>query len=198
VISHVRPKRESRQRWRQNAEPRLRALSAMAAVNINSYNLCFGWKYYISILFDSQMKSILGKSSQFFICHLLHRARWLKNKKTTSSSWSSLVGGQDLREACDLRVMSPNPETAKICEKLLFLPSFRVYGYDVPEEQLFTKSSITKPRIVVNHLPKSIRFQNCQKVWNEDIEIVIIVYTAIYSTHYFVFVTLLLRIRPQL
>jgi hypothetical protein len=34
----------------------------------------------------------------------------------------------------------------------LFLPSFRVYGSDVPEEQLFTKVSISKPRIAVNRL----------------------------------------------
>jgi hypothetical protein len=37
----------------------------------------------------------------------------------------------------------------------LFLPSFRVCGSDVPEEQLFTKESITKPRIAVNHLHKN-------------------------------------------
>ena len=48
--------------------------------------------------------------------------------------------------------MSPNPETAKIGEKLLFLQDFRVFGSNLPEEQLFTKLSITKPRIAVNHL----------------------------------------------
>ena len=48
--------------------------------------------------------------------------------------------------------MSPSPVTAKICKKLLFLHSFRVCGSNVPEEQLFTKPSISKQGFVVNHL----------------------------------------------
>jgi hypothetical protein len=52
------------------------------------------------------------------------------------------------------------PETAKICEKLLLLPSFRVCGSNVPEEQLFTEVGINK---TANRLQsfgmKSNRFQ---------------------------------------
>ena len=50
--------------------------------------------------------------------------------------------------------MSPNPVTAEIYEKLLFLQGFRFYGSNVPEEQLFAKSSITKLRIIVKSFAK--------------------------------------------
>ncbi len=64
------------------------------------------------------------------------------------------TGKSTLMCTCDLRVMSPNPDTAEIYEKLLFLQGFRFYGSNVPEEQLFTKSSITRLRIVVKSFAK--------------------------------------------
>jgi hypothetical protein len=48
--------------------------------------------------------------------------------------------------------MSPNPDTAEICEKLVFLHGFRICDSNQPEEPRLTKVSITKQRMVVNHL----------------------------------------------
>ncbi len=54
---------------------------------------------------------------------------------------------------------SPSPATAKICKKLLFLHSFRVRGSNVPEEQLFTKSSEQISESPSIHLRKNKLFQ---------------------------------------
>jgi len=69
---------------------------------------------------------------------LFNKASISKVKKALKSAFFS---GRRTRV---LRVMSPSPITAKICEKLVFLHGFRVYGSNRPEEPCLTKGSITK------------------------------------------------------
>ena len=76
-------------------------------------------------------------------------SRILLDKKALVECLFVLRSGIVRSRTSDLRVMSCNPITARFCEKLLFLHSFRVYGSNAPEELWLTNASITKQWIVV-------------------------------------------------